>query len=133
MKEDDQEIRSGLAKERGIGVAFISSFKFLGKEKETSAQFHPWGLITSLSHRDSSLLFRGPEIKIRRGPFPIHLSNQKERQLSFPAIHLVPLLNTGSPFRIAAKVVEHIWYLELGLRCPLQLRYFWERTRAHRE
>ena len=42
----------------------------------------------SITLRFSSSLFSGLEIRLLKGPLFSHLSNQRDKELSFPSIHL---------------------------------------------
>lgn len=133
LGEEDQEIRSGQEADIGKGIALILSRRFLGNENEIASQLQPKQWITSLRRRESSPLLRGLEIIPLIGPVSSHLLNQKERRLSFPAIHLIPLVKTSSTFLIAAQVVKQDWIRWLEACLLLRFKYFWESTQAQRE
>ena len=119
--------------ENEMGLAFISKRNAVGKEKETCSKLQLVNPTTSLSFIFSSPLFRGPEIILRKVPLSIHLSYQRDRPLSLPRIHLVPLLKISFPFLRAAHVEEHEEDLSWVLYNCLCLRYFLERTLTQRE
>ena len=61
----------------------------------------------SITLRFSSSLFSGLEIRLLKGPLFSHLSNQRDKELPFPAIHLEPFKKISSPFLRPTQVDEH--------------------------
>lgn len=96
-------------------------------------QFHPLKLTISFKQMFSSSRLRGPEMRLRNGPLPSHLSFYKESWLSLPTTHLDPLLNTASPFLIVNQILEQVQSLRWALVDLLTTLYLWFNTLAHKE
>ena len=69
-------------------------------------------------------------MRLLKGPFLCHLSNQRDRLLSLPGSHLIPLLKTLAPFFMPGQVTEHSLGQVLKDRALLKEPYFCERIRA---
>ena len=129
-------MRSELLVMKGIGFALISCNRIEGKAKEMHPNSHQPCLKTSLSWRFSSSLLKGSAIISRRVPWMSHSSYQKDKLLSWPAIHLVPFLKTDSPSLIPFHTVEQPLILPTLVQNPkllLRLMYLWVNTQAHKD
>ena len=85
-------------------MAFISIVRGFRKKNDILLHLHPLNPIISLRRSWSSPLFKGPSIKLLKGPLSNHSSNQKDSLLSLLANNFVLLVKTSFPFLMAAKV-----------------------------
>ena len=114
-------------------VAFISKRMEVGRSKDNLAHLHPRKLAISITLRFFSPLFRGPEIRLLKGPLFSHLSSQIDKELSFPAIHLEPFEKTSSPFLRPTQVDEHEVRVVALLKLLRWDRYLFDNTLTHKE
>lgn len=79
LGEEYHESRSSPWLENGKKVAFISNWIEAGSSNDNPSQFQPTKLEMFFNLRFSSPLFRGPEIRLRKGPMFSHLSTREIR------------------------------------------------------
>lgn len=78
-------------------------------------------------------MFSGPDIRLLKGPLFSHLSNQSDKQLSLPAIHLEPFKKIASPFLRPVQVEEQEGRAAALLGILRWPRYLFVKTLAHKE